>query len=219
MRRFAAEGLDTRGLGSTSHVPPAHLAQQSVPDALPASCGMTSEQPSKPNMCSAIHSCDLSVPRTPSLQSHIPAQLHSMTGQVQPEAQDSKVGQHIQLKSSRVPDGRHSSPAHSLQLQPCQQAAQPCSLQEEAQLAARHGTVLPTSASCVVPGAAVDQQSSNTSSHGSVWLPQGSLSQEKAAQASFQGKNGANKRALCGVASHKPVRRSLRHRAKAAAMV
>lgn len=219
MRRAAAEGPDTCVLGSTSHVQQAHLAESSAPAAIPASCALTSQQPSEPDMHSAVHSCGLSVPQAPCLQTHISAEIHSMTGEAQREAQDSKAGEHTQLNSSHVHDGCHSSTAQCLQPRTCQQAAQPCSLQQEAQPAAHDGSMLRTSASCVFPGAAVDEQSSKTSSHGSVWVPQGSVSPTQAAQAKFQGRNCSHKRALGGVASHKSVRRSLRHRAKAAAMV
>lgn len=244
MRRAAAEGADTCVLGSISHVQQAHSADQSVPAALPTVCGVTSQQPSEPIMHSAVHSCDLVQACAHCLQSHSSTELHvhSMSDEAQHEAQGSKVGECTHLKNSHMHDGchsltdrtaenctldHHSSNVYSLQLQPCQQAAQPCSLQQEAQLAACDGAMLHTSASCVFPGAAVNEQSSKTSAHGSVWVTQGSLPPKTdrsmhtctAPQANFQGKTHPNKRVLGGVALHKSVRRSLRHQAKAAAMV
>lgn len=204
-------------LRRASHVQQAKQAVQSLPATASASCDLPAQQ-NEPNMQSAVESCDLSVLQVPRLQTQIQPELQSMKATAQHKAQRNKADECAPPNCSSVNVACDSSTAYALQPGRCQQAAQPHSSQQEAQPAAHDGPVSHTLAACSSATASVDGKASRTSSHGSVWLPQSSLLPEvhcRAARA--KGKQFSQKRMLSGVASHKSVRRSLRHQAKALA--
>ena len=210
MRRAAAEAADTCLLRRASHVQQAQQATQSLPATASASCGFSSQQQNEPNM----HSCDLSAQRAPYLQTQHQPELQSMAAPAQRKAWDDKADEHAQSCGSLLHGACNSSTECALQPQTFQQAAPSRSSHKEAQPAVHDCVVSHTLASCNLSSAFVDGKASRTSLRGSVWLPQSSLLPNvHCAAAQKKGQKSSQKHTLSGVASHKSVRRSLRHQA------
>lgn len=213
MRKAAVEGADACLLRRASHVQQAQQAIQALPATASACCGSPSQQQNEPN----LHTCDLSVQQAPRLQARIQLELQSMQATAQHKVQHNIADERAHPNCSPVNGACDSSTAYVLQSGRCQQAAQPHFSQQEAQPAAHDGAVLHALAVCSSASAFVDGKAGRkASSHGSVWIPQSSLSPKvHCTAAGEKAEKSSQKRMLSGVASHKSVRRSLRHQAKA----
>ena len=217
MRSAASVWADSCLLRRSSHAQQAQLAIQSLPAAASAFCNSPSQPQKEPNMQSAVQPCDLSVPQALCLQTQTKPELQSVQDIAQHEALDDKADEHAQSDGSFVHAACNCSAEHDLQRlpRPCQQAAESCPSHKEAQPAAHDGVVPCILSLCDSASAFLDGKGSRISSHGSVWVPQSSLSPEFHCTApQVKGKRSSQKCILSGIPPHKSVRRSIRHQAK-----
>lgn len=204
MQKAAASGGASALLAtSINPVPQPRVAPHSLPAAAQASCSSPSQQCNE-----AMHTTVLD------------AQLDSMTGTAQDMLQESKP--RLQSGSGPVCGAVGSDSADHLQPFPWQDAAQPCSLQQQAQQNAREDRA--RHSQCSLSDAPVDVVARRTSLQGRVPVPnsrsQGEVPLKKHAHKAAQAKRRmcSNKDRLSEASRHKSVRRSsrLQEQAKAA---